>query len=119
MKKISNLAITLANQRLAGMKSIDPELDLGNGLTILSYQTAVSETEALVSMYNSHKATLGEIRNQLAEKQKALNDLSERMLIGVGAKFGKNSNQYQKAGGTKKSLRKKPRKAVPKTNEAA
>lgn len=108
MKKISNLAIGLANHRLAGLKSIDPELDLGNVLTILSYQTAVSETEAMVAIYNSQKATLGEIRNHLAEKQEALNDLSERMLIGVGAKFGKDSNQYQMAGGVKKSLRKKP-----------
>lgn len=119
MTKIANSATMLANHRLAGLKSIEPDLDLGNGLTNQIYQTAISETEAMVENYNSHKASLGELRNQLAEKQKALNDLSERMLIGVGAKFGKNSNQYQKAGGTKKSLRKKPRKIVPKTDEAA
>jgi len=33
-------------------------------------------------------------------------------LIGVRAKFGKDSNQYQMAGGTKKSLKKKPKRVA-------
>ncbi|MBK6977185.1 MAG: hypothetical protein IPH28_08905 [Cytophagaceae bacterium] len=68
-------------------------------------------------MYNSHKATLGEVRKPAGRKTKALNDLSERMLIGVVSKFGKNSNQYQMAGGTK-SPSEKASKGSPKTNEA-
>jgi hypothetical protein len=38
------------------------------------------------------------------------------MLAGVSSKFGKNSDEYEKAGGTKKSERKKPvRKPKPTT----
>lgn len=35
-------------------------------------------------------------------------DLSKRMLTGVASKYGKNSSEYEMAGGTRKSERKKP-----------
>jgi hypothetical protein len=40
-------------------------------------------------------------------------DLSERMLAGVVARYGKNIDAYEKAGGTKKSGRKHPKAAEP------
>jgi hypothetical protein len=36
------------------------------------------------------------------------------MLTGVAAKFGKDSEQYQKAGGTKKSERRRPKRKIAK-----
>jgi hypothetical protein len=38
-----------------------------------------------------------------------VNDWSERMLTGIASKFGKNSSQYEMAGGVKKDERKKPK----------
>ena len=52
--------------------------------------------------------------SSLKEKEKLLRAFSERMLTGVAAKFGKDSEQYQKAGGTKKSDRKKPKRKIAK-----
>lgn len=39
-----------------------------------------------------------------------LKDLNERILTGVATKYGKNSTQYEMAGGKKKSERKKATK---------
>jgi hypothetical protein len=43
----------------------------------------------------------------LLAREKAMAALSERMLEGVSAKFGKDSNAYEQAGGVRKSERKK------------
>lgn len=112
MRFFSNKSIQNANSRLAGVKAIAADLDLGNGLTVENYQSAITEMDDLVNSYNTQISSLGEVRNRIREKEKALNDLNERMLIGVGAKYGKDSNQYQMAGGTKKSMRKKRRRVV-------
>jgi hypothetical protein len=42
------------------------------------------------------------------DAEKRLQDLSERVLAGVAAKYGKNSNQYEKVGGVRKADRKRP-----------
>jgi hypothetical protein len=36
-----------------------------------------------------------------------MDDLTERMLAGVGSKYGKDSTEYEKAGGVRKSERKR------------
>ena len=46
----------------------------------------------------------------LKSKEKALKDYSERMLAGVGARFGKNSPEYERAGGVRKDKKKRPSK---------
>ena len=46
-------------------------------------------------------------------QEKALRDLNERCLSGVAAKYRKDSSEYEKAGGMRKSERKRPvRKAA-------
>ncbi len=37
-----------------------------------------------------------------------MSDTSERMLAGVAAKYGRDSTEYEMAGGTKKSERRRP-----------
>ena len=46
--------------------------------------------------------------NDVIKTELALKDLSERMLMGVGSKFGKDSDEYEMAGGVRKSEHKKP-----------
>ena len=45
---------------------------------------------------------------EMTTAEKNLQTMSERMLLKVGAKFGKDSDQYEKAGGVRKSMHKKP-----------
>jgi hypothetical protein len=110
MKTTQSITLTSAITRIAGVRSIAADLDLGNGLTVENYQNNITAVETLVNTFNTQISLLGELRNRINEKETVLKDFSERMLIGVGAKYGKDSNQYQMAGGTKKSLRKKPKR---------
>ena len=97
-----------ANTRLSALKSIDPTLDLGSNLTVPNYETKVLNLRDKLSTYNTTLSLLDQLYNELNTLELDLKDISERMLLGVAAKYGKNSNEYEMAGGTKKSERKKP-----------
>ncbi|HKP87425.1 MAG TPA: hypothetical protein VJZ26_15080 [Blastocatellia bacterium] len=97
-----------AQLRSAGIKSIDPVLDLGNGLTAPSFDTTISDVQTKLTDYNQALASIDEKYNALIAAEKSLGDVSERMLAGVAARFGKDSAQYEQAGGVRKSERKAP-----------
>jgi hypothetical protein len=97
-----------AQARSAGIKSVNPTLDLGNGLTAASFDTAINLAQTSLLEYNQALATIDEKYNALIAAEKALGDMSERMLAGVAARFGKNSTEYEQAGGVRKSERKPP-----------
>lgn len=103
-----------AQTRIAGLKSIDPALDLGNGLTLTAYDTIVSAGLTNLSTYNQALAKLDDLYNALLQSEKEAADMSERMLAGVAARYGKDSSQYEQAGGVRKSER-KPRTKKTKT----
>ena len=97
-----------AFKRLAGMQAISPTLDLGNGLTVPMFATEVSKLENLMNAYNLLLAQSDEGQNKASAQEKSVRELSERMLEGIGSKFGHDSNEYEKAGGKRKSERKRP-----------
>ena len=103
-----------AIKRMASLKSIDLALDLGNGLTVEAYQQSIDQVSNVMEAYNTQLSLADSLSSSLKEKEKLLRSFTERMLTGVAAKFGKDSEQYQKAGGTKKSERKKPKRKLPK-----
>jgi uncharacterized protein YukE len=113
-KKKSSMYFEHAIKRIASVKAIDPTLDLGNGLTVESYQQSIDQVSKVMEDYNTHLSLADSLRSSLKEKEKLLRTFSERMLTGVAAKFGKDSEQYQKAGGTKKSERRRPKRKIAK-----
>jgi hypothetical protein len=58
--------------------------------------------------YNTLLSTLDQSLNTLKADEKILNNWNERILNGVASKYGKDSSEYEQAGGVRKSERKKP-----------
>jgi hypothetical protein len=106
-KKKTSKVIENANVRLASIKSIGENLDLGNGVTAVGYENLIKEVKNLLEDYNTTLSTVDTKANLYQAKEKDLRDLHERILISVAAKYGKNSDEYEQAGGVKKSERKK------------
>ena len=106
-KKVS-ADIEKAQQRLSALVSVDPALDLGNGLTVAAYRTEASAAQAKLDAYNTLLSQVDQAYNAILLSEKLLRDLSERMLAGVASKYGKDSSQYEMAGGVRKSERKAP-----------
>ena len=107
-KKSSCRALDKAKVRLDGVQSIDTNLDLGTGLSAKSYGQRILALQQKISEYNTALSTVDELRSQIAAGEKDLFDYSEQMLLGVAAKYGKDSYEYEKAGGVRKSERKRP-----------
>jgi len=99
-RRSSNI-IAKAIVRSNNLKAISPPLDLGGGLSVEAFDQLIARTEAAQDDYNQTIALLDEKGNQLDTLLKQVNELSARMLAGVGAKHGKNSNEYEVAGGTR------------------
>lgn len=112
-KKRSSKAYEKGFRRIAAVQSIDTDFDLGNGLNAKDYQGAITEVKAAMDGYNTLLSTLDEKLNTLKDKEKSLNNWNERILNGVASKYGKDSSEYEQAGGVRKSERKKPVKKPP------
>ena len=107
-KKRKSNTVVSANKRLAGLESIDPLLDLGNGNTIAAYLVAIKGVADALDAYNQNLSDADALMNNVEAAEKTLSDFSEVMLEAVGTKYGHDSNEYEMAGGTRKSERKRP-----------
>jgi hypothetical protein len=107
LKRKSNV-FEEALKRLAGLQSISPTLDLGNGLTAPLFADEIARLENLLNAYNILLAQSDEAQNKASAQEKIVRELSERMREGIGSKFGHDSNEYEKAGSIRKSERKRP-----------
>ncbi len=99
-----------AERRIASLRSIDPNLDLGGGLTLGLYSQKADLLRSEVANYNESLSYSDRALNRVQETEQEMRNLSERMLIAVAAKYGKDSHEYEMAGGTRKSERKRPRR---------
>lgn len=93
-------ALDKAQRRIALMKSIDENLDLGNDLTIAAYNKLIEESRAALEAHNTLKSQYEASCDKMKEIDKTLSSFSGRMLAGVAAKYGRNSVEYIKAGGS-------------------
>jgi hypothetical protein len=100
-----------ANARLSGIKSIDPNLDLGNGLAAKIYQEKIEKITNSLNEYNTALSIADEKHGIFEADELDLKDYHERILPAVGGRYGKNSAEYEMAGGKKKSDRKRVTKA--------
>ncbi|MEI9943344.1 MAG: hypothetical protein WDN26_03915 [Chitinophagaceae bacterium] len=99
--------IDKANSRLAALKSIDPALDLGNGLTVAGYAAEVNTFNQQLNQYNTALSVVDDKYNTCLLSLANIQDWNERMLAGVASKYGKKSSEYEMAGGTRKPERRK------------
>jgi hypothetical protein len=109
-KKAVSKIIQMASKRAAGVRSIDPNLVLLDGLSLASYETAIQDATDKMARYNTLSSQLDEANNQFREAENTVRDLSDRILSGVLSRYGRDSDQYEMAGGTRRSERKKPKR---------
>jgi hypothetical protein len=107
-KLVSVPVLDLAKTRLSGLKSIDTALDLSNGNTVVGYEVEIESLNKKIEIYNTTLSTIDDLYNEYDNQLKVVKKWNENMLSGVGNKFGRDSSQYEMAGGIKKSDRKKP-----------
>lgn len=108
-KRLSGI-LEKAELRATSMVSIEPELDLGNGRTLEFYWEAINALRAKQQKYNAMLSNVDSLYSELLEDERALGEMSEHMLSGVKVKFGRDSYEYEMAGGVRRSERKRPQR---------
>jgi hypothetical protein len=103
----SSPVLKKAVRRAAGMNSINPNLDVGNGLTLPAFSTLIETMRTQENAYNSALANLDKLYREMLETERELGDMTEHMLMGVGVLYGKSSVEYGMAGGVPKNQRRK------------
>jgi hypothetical protein len=109
-KKRSSLVLNKAVRRASGMNSIDPNLDVGNGLTLSAFSTLIERMQTRENAYNSALSNLDKLYREMLETERELADMAEHMLLGVATRYGKSSIEYGMAGGVPKNQRAKGRR---------
>jgi hypothetical protein len=113
--KRNSTVLETARQRLAGIKSITPPPDFGPNLQISDYEQEINNFSAKIDRYNGMLATLDSLQNEIEDDESNLRSRNARMLSAAEARYGPDSSEYEQAGGTRQSDRKRGPKKPPST----
>lgn len=89
--------------RIEAAKSFESDFDFGNGINATELETFSNDLESAINGYNSTLADADEMRDLIRSLERQANDISDRLLSLVGGSYGKDSLEYQRMGGTRKS----------------
>lgn len=104
-KKRTSRMLEKAELRSAGLKAVDPTMDFGDTRTMTNLTTQIEQLRSKLDAYNTALAIIDSSKTEIEALEKNLGNLSDQMLIGVAFKYGKDSREYEMAGGVRKSER--------------
>ncbi|MDZ8026708.1 MAG: hypothetical protein RMX65_027500 [Nostoc sp. DedQUE01] len=104
-KKRTSLVLKKAEFRVAGLKAVDPNINFDDTYNLQNLTQLIGQFHNMLDDYNAAIAKIDSSKKKLDEMEKNLSHVSDKMLAGVGFKYGKNSNEYELAGGVRDSDR--------------
>jgi predicted DNA-binding protein YlxM (UPF0122 family) len=104
-KKRSSQILKKAEFRVAGLKAIDPNISFDDNCNLQNLTQLIQQVQKMLDDYNVAIAIVDSSKIRLDAMEKTLSQVSDKMLMGVRFRYGKNSNEYEIAGGTKDSDR--------------
>lgn len=111
-QKRNSQVLSKAKRRQAGAQSISDKLVLSKSVTLQDYSLLISTVEAKLNAYNKTLADADAQQIEVDKAESLLSAYSEKMLLGIGAEYGKDSAEYERVGGVRKSDRKRPTRRI-------
>jgi hypothetical protein len=106
-QKRNSQIIEKAQRRLESLRSVDPFLNFGNNLSVSTYTEYIEQGHQAIAKYNTLLSMVDEAQQDLERLEQQIADISTRLLQSVGARYGKRSVEYMKAGGRPQSSKRK------------
>jgi hypothetical protein len=106
-KKMDSPALKKLNDRVNGLKAIDPKLVFKNGLSVTSAEQLKNDLLLAQNEYNTAIALLDRKRADLAELEKKANECSKNIYFAIRSEYGDDSLEYEQVGGVRVSQRAK------------
>jgi hypothetical protein len=110
-KRSSNV-IEQAQRRLASLQSIDPNLDFGSQLSVADYTEQIVQAQQAIAQYNTLLSQVDEAQKVVEAMEQKVATLSKKLLSSVSIRYGDDSVEYMKAGGTMRGSKRQAAKTL-------
>ncbi|MBC6431741.1 hypothetical protein FM036_13445 [Nostoc sp. HG1] len=104
LKRTSRI-LEKAQLRSAGLKSIVPSIKFDENYSLEKLIESIEQLRNKLDVYNTALSLVDSSKTEIEEMEKNLSQLSEKMLMVVAIKYGKDSREYEMAGGVRSSDR--------------
>ena len=104
-RKRTSRILVKAQLRSAGLKSIVPNIKFDENYSLEKLIESIDQLRNKIDVYNTALSVVDSSRTEIEEMEKNLSQLSEKMLMVVAIKYGKDSREYEMAGGVRNSDR--------------
>jgi hypothetical protein len=104
-QKRTSRVIEKAEFRSAGLKAIDSSMDFGDNCSLQNLNQSIEQLRTMIDAYNVALAVVDSSKTKIDEMEKSLSNLSDKLVRGVAFKYGRDSNEYEIAGGVRQSDR--------------
>ncbi|WP_373529608.1 hypothetical protein [Nostoc sp.] len=104
-RKRTSRILEKAELRSTGLKSIVPNIKFNDDCSIEKLLESIDQLRTKINVYNTALSVIDSSKTEIEEMEKNLSSLSEKMLMVVAIKYGKNSREYEMGGGVRNSER--------------
>ena len=104
-RKRTSRILEKAELRSSGLKSIVPSIKFDDDNNIEKLIASIEQLRTKLDAYNTALSVIDSSQSEIEEMEKNLNSLSEKMLMAVAIKYGKDSREYEMGGGVRNSER--------------
>ncbi|MEH2027152.1 hypothetical protein [Nostoc sp.] len=104
-QKRTSRILEKAQLRSSGLKSIVPNIKFDEYYSLEKMIESIDLLRNKLDVYNTALSVVDSSKTEIEEMEKNLSQLSEKMLMVVAIKYGKDSREYEMAGGVRNSDR--------------
>lgn len=101
-RKRNSSTLSHAERRIESLQSINSTLDFGNGLTLEAYASIIRDLRSKLAAYNTALSAIDKLADDVNAVEQVVLEMSEKMLMGVGSRYGRTSQEYEMAGGSRR-----------------
>ncbi|WP_414513088.1 hypothetical protein [Nostoc sp. PCC 9305] len=104
-KKRTSRVLEKAELRSAGLKAIDSNMSFGDDCDLQNLSQAIEQLRTMLDAYNTALTVIDSSKTKIDAMEKTLSNLTDKIVRGVAFKYGKDSSEYEMAGGVRESER--------------
>jgi len=104
-KKRTSTVLEKVEQRILSLRSLDPNLHFEDELSLNHLVTLGGQLQNQLDQYNTLLTDLDSAKDSLESLEKTVRENLERLVSAVASRYGKDSREYEMAGGVRKSDR--------------
>ncbi|RCJ25464.1 hypothetical protein A6S26_16990 [Nostoc sp. ATCC 43529] len=105
LKKRKSSVLEKVESRVAGIKLIDPSIKFDNDYSLEKLIESIEQLQNKIDVHNNALSLADSSLTEIEQMEKNLSKFSQKMLMLIAIKYGKDSAEYETAGGVRDSDR--------------